>query len=342
MNKLLVILGPTATGKTDLGLFLAKKFNGELVSCDSRQVYKGLDIGTGKLPNSTYEVKRTRPRRSVWEIDGVRVWMYDVVDPKVQYTVADYVKDAQEVISTITKRGKLPIIVGGTGLYLKALLDGLPNLAIPVDQSLRRELSKLTLTKLQKKLQLLSSTKWKRMNQSDRQNKRRLLRSIELILMNPYISTKKRTGLANKFNILKIGLTAPRKVLYRNADLRILTRLDQGMIKEAKNLHQRGLPLTRMKELGLEYGVLANYLQGKIETEQDLISILKGKIHGFLRRQLIWFKKEKGINWFDITERKFYQRVENIISKWYDQKHVLDDAIDKTKEQIAVFKYHPK
>ena len=152
-RQLLVILGPTATGKTDLALLLVKKFNGELVSCDSRQVYKGLDIGTGKYPGAK-----------------VKVWMYDVADPKRQYSVADYVKDANKVINQILAKKKLPIIVGGTGLYLKALLQGFPHLAIPVDRKLRVKLQKLSLEKLQNKLKNLSPQKWEKMNYSDRQN----------------------------------------------------------------------------------------------------------------------------------------------------------------------------
>ena len=202
MKKLLVILGPTATGKTDLALYLAKKFNGELVSCDSRQIYGGLDIGTGKMPsNSTYEVKRIRPCRSndigYWEIDGIKIWMYDVVSPKKQYSVADYVKDADRVIGEIRAKGKLPIIVGGTGLYLKAIFEGLPNLAIPVDKKLRNRLAKLSKAELQEKLKKVSPEKWESLNQSDRENSRRLIRAIELDISprrSPYGSPRCEAG----------------------------------------------------------------------------------------------------------------------------------------------------
>ena len=169
-QKVLVILGPTATGKTDLALILANKFNGELVSCDSRQIYRGLDIGTGKYPNSKLQITKSK---GFWEIEGIRVWMYDVISPKKQYTVADYVKNADRVIRDIGKRGKLPIVVGGSGLYLKALLEGLPNLAIPIDRNLRKELEILTLEQLQMRLKKLSPERWNLLNDSDRQNKRR-------------------------------------------------------------------------------------------------------------------------------------------------------------------------
>ena len=145
MYKLLVILGPTATGKTDVALNLAKKFNGELISADSRQVYVGLDIGTGKTPSgiSDDQIKISK-RKMYWEIDGIRIWMYDVIDPKDQYNVSKFVKDAEKIIEDMYKRGKLPIVVGGTGLYIKALADGLDNLSVPVDKKLRKELENLT------------------------------------------------------------------------------------------------------------------------------------------------------------------------------------------------------
>jgi len=323
--KVLVILGPTATGKTDLALGLAKKFNGELVSCDSRQIYRGLDIGTGKMPSdSTYEVRRTGPRRSVWEIDGVKVWMYDVVNPKIQYTVADYAKEANKVIGEIRERGKLPIIVGGTGLYLKALLYGLSNLSIPVDRKLRKKLEKLSLKKLQEKLKTLSIKRWEKMNQSDRGNPRRLVRAIELE------SSPRRSsfdfaqdhlrGVSFRDDVLKIGLTATREVLYKRADERVVNRIDQGMIEEAKKVHKNGLSLNRMKQLGLEYGVLADYLEGKITDKKELVRKLQGKIHNFIRRQQTWFKNEKNTNWFNITDQHFLKNVEKLVAKWYHPK----------------------
>lgn len=289
MRKLLVILGPTATGKTDLALNLAKKFNGEIVSCDSRQVYRGLDIGSGKLPS-----RRWKKHRGFWEIDGVNVWMYDVVDPSNQYSVFNYVQDANKVINEIQKRKKLPIIVGGSGLYLRALLEGLTNLSIPVNKKLRQQLEKLSLVDLQKKLQQSDPERWKKMNNSDRQNPRRLIRAVELVGLKPNFAK------ALSFDALKIGLTAPRDVLYKRADRKVLARIKQGMIEETIKLHKKGLSFRRMRQLGLEYGVLADYLNGKIKDTNELIKIMQGKIHGYIRRQLTWFAKEKDVHWFNI------------------------------------------
>lgn len=297
MRKLLVILGPTATGKTDLGLRLAGKFNGELVSADSRQVYQGLDIGTGKYPG-----------------EKVKIWMYDVADPNRQYSVADYVKDAGKIIDDIVKRRKLPILVGGTGLYLKALLEGLSNLEIPVDKKLRKELEILSTVDLQKRLQQISPERWEKMNYSDRQNRRRLIRAIELAGVNVSIAK------VQNFDVLKIGLTAPRNILYERADEQVFKRIRQGMVDEAKRI----LNLKRMRQLGLEYSSIADYLEGKIKKE-NLVKIMQGKIHGFIRRQLTWFKNPSTssgfIHWFDISRKEFPANVEKLAATWYDQVH---------------------
>lgn len=323
LDKLLVILGPTATGKTDLGIYLAKKFNGELVSCDSRQVYIGMDVGTGKITNPKSQISKGK---GFWEVDGVKIWMYDVVSPKIQYTVADYVKDANRVINGILEKRELPIIVGGAGLYLKALLEGLSNLAIPVDRNLRKKLQKISLKKLQKKLQEVDCAKWQSMNQPDRQNPRRLVRAIELVLNKKLnIKNKKYILKIKNFDVLKLGLNAPRDILYKKVDERVIDRIKQGMVDEAKNLHKKGLSLKRMRQLGLEYGVLADYLDGKIggiQGDQGLIKVMQNKIHGYIRRQLIWFKKETNAVWFDITDEDYTAKVEDLVTKWYDSVDV--------------------
>ncbi|MBI2039960.1 tRNA (adenosine(37)-N6)-dimethylallyltransferase MiaA [Candidatus Microgenomates bacterium] len=339
MKKLLVILGPTSTGKTDLALILAKKFDGELVSCDSRQVYVGLDIGTGKLPSGRWKLEdgNWKKGQGFWEIGGIRVWMHDVISPKKQYTVFDYVKDANRVIGEIRERGKLPIVVGGTGLYLKALLEGLPALAIPPNLKLRKELEKLPLSQLQARLQKLSPQRWKKMNDSDRQNPRRLVRAIELASAEFISEESLRATIRGGLNTLKIGLTASRRILYQGSDERVVKRLNQGMVEEAKRLYKGGLSLKRMRQLGLEYGVLADYLDGKIrviEGDQGLIEIMQNKIHGYIRRQLTWFKKEKNVYWFDILDKQsfpfsdekrknFPDNVAKMVAGWY---HQADDT----------------
>lgn len=298
---------------------MAKEFNGELVAADSRQVYTCLDIGTGKYPSKIPlwggDVKR---QKYYWEIDGVKIWMYDMVDPKTQYSAFDYVKDAMRVVEDISKRELLPIIVGGTGFYLRALIDGFSNLAIPVNQKLRRELEKLNLEKLQNKLRLLSPGIWEELNESDRKNPRRLLRSIECLSMYPYANKPQIPNLKSQnYNILKIGLAAPKPFLYEKINSRVLGWIKEGLIEEALTIHKQGLSFKRMDELGLEFKYLAKYLKGDINKE-SLIREIQASTRRYAKRQLTWFKKEKDIKWFDVSKNNWDALVEKLVSDWYN------------------------
>ncbi len=318
MKKVLVILGPTATGKTDLALDLAKKFNGELVACDSRQVYTGLDIGTGKTPSTDSKLTK---HPNYWEIDGVKIWMYDVIDPKYSYTVKDYIEQATKVIQDIFKRQKLPIVVGGTGLYLKALLEGVPNLAIPFDPKLRERLSNLSVSELQDMLRAISITGWDRLNQSDQQNPRRLLRFIELNIMNPYIISDQKSKINDQnYDVLKIGLSAPRSILYEKINSRVLAWLDLGIITEVKRLKKRGVSHQRFKDLGLEYNIISQYLKGEIQYDQ-MIDQMQTKVRQYAKRQITWFKKTPEVNWFDITDSNSTSEIEKKVQIWYHGQH---------------------
>ncbi len=305
LNKILSIVGPTATGKTKVALKLAKIYNGELIACDSRQVYKGLDIGTGK--------------------DNAKAWMYDIADPDTQYTVYDYINDATKIVDDIQARGKLPIVVGGTGLYLKGLLEGIPTLSYALDEQLRKELENLSVEQLQKKIQLLSPIRFEKMNSSDQKNPRRLIRAIEVLMnpnmnriMNDELSEARADALRTMdWDVLKIGLTAPREVLNSRIDQRLDSRIKEGLIDEGRRLLKDGVSLKRMRSLGLEYGVMADLLEGLI-SEQEFEEKLKVKIHQYAKRQLTWFKKDPLINWFDITGKSYVSDLEKLVSEWYD------------------------
>lgn len=317
-KKLLVILGPTATGKTDIAINLAKKFSGAIVSCDSRQVYTGLDIGSGKYPNTYQKIEK---KLGLWIVDGIKIYLYDVVDPSTKYSVAQFVKDVNAALEEIRRDQKLPIIVGGTGLYLKALLEGLSNIESPINQVLRKSLEKLSKQELQEKLQKVDWNKWEAMNNSDRQNPRRLIRYIEIALNGKKVTISKTN--INFNNVLKLGLSAPWEFLYEKVDQRVINRLNNGMVEEVKKLVGEGLTYERLKQLGLEYGLLADFLQGKISQlngQQGLIKIMQNKIHGYVRRQLTWFKREKNVIWIDVSQKDAFKQIEKIVLEWYDKQ----------------------
>ncbi len=317
MNRAIIILGPTSTGKTDLGIYLSKKFSGEIISADSRQVYIGLDIGTGKVPNQSSKFK-VQKFKGLWKINNIKIYCLDVATPKKQYSVKNFVDDAKDALGKIEKVNKLPIIVGGTGLYIKALTEGFESLSTPKNLKLRKELEGLSLEDLQEKLKKISPEKWSLMNNSDRQNKRRLIRVLEVVYMYGY--TKKTQSSNVKFQnyeYLKIGLIAPTKVLREKIRKRVDLRFKQGLITEAKNLKRNGLAIERMKELGLDYKLLAGFLEGEIDEKhlREKIILKNGQ---YAKRQMTWFKKEKKVNWFDTTVQTYLKKVERLVTLWYD------------------------
>jgi tRNA dimethylallyltransferase len=319
MKKALVILGPTATGKTDLALNLAKKINGELIAADSRQVYKGLDIGTGKLPKVKLRISK---HQGFWEVRGIKIWLYDQVKLEVQYSIFDYLQSVSKVINKLNENKKTPIVVGGTGLYIRGLLKGFDNLLIPIDSQLRQELAQLSLSQLQSRVQLLSSTKWKNLNNSDKNNSRRLIRIIEQIYTYGYIDKNSSTkSLFSEYQILKIGLTAPRLFLNQKINQRVLDWFKFGILTEVKNLMDSGVPISRFKQLGLEYGLIAGYLNGGISDKEILIKLIQTKVRQYAKRQQTWFKKEEDVIWFDVTLPNWEKEVESLVTNWYNSGH---------------------
>lgn len=310
-NKLLVILGTTSTGKTDLALDLAKKLNGEIVSADSRQVYKFLDIGTGKLP-ANFEILEKND--NFWKIDGVEIWMYDTSLPECRFNLYEYIKKSQTIIENITRRGKLPILVGGTGLYIRSLLEGITNYGISEDADLREELEELDVSELKKRI---DPKVLKNLNNSDINNKRRLIRLVELTSQTK--SEETFEGLEGKYEILKVGLTLNREDLKDRISKRLISRINQGMIEESKELLDKGiLNYQRMEELGLEYRYLAKFIKGEIKQIEDFLNQLTIKISQYAKRQETWFKKEKNVVWFDITAKDWKTKLENKLQAWYN------------------------
>lgn len=263
MNKLLIICGPTATGKTKLAALLAKKFNGELISADSRQVYRGMDLTTGK------------------ERPDVPTWLYDVVDPNEDFSVSHWVRLARETIADIQKRKKLPVVVGGTGLYIKALLEPFETIDIPPDKQLRQKLETLSVEELQTMVDRGN------MNDSDWSNPRRLIRKIEIT------KSKKPVRLQKPYKAFVIGLTAPLRDLDERIDKRLQERKKQGLNEEIQRLLKKYRP------------------------NLPAMSALRINEHAYARSQLTWFKKQKDIHWFAAGRPGFLPKVEKAVGQWY-------------------------
>ena len=299
-HKILVILGPTASGKSDLAVRLAKKFNGEVLSADSRQVYKSMNIGTGKITKK--------------EMAGISHHMLDVASPKTIFDVARYQKMAHKKIADILKRGKLPIVCGGTGLYIKAIVENPSYPDIPPDWKLREQLEKKTTEQLFATLKKLDR---ERAGSIDAKNPRRLIRAIEIAKHsgNPRTQRAEQSSYdgqvptvktAPKYDALILGIKPSREKLKSAIKARLQKRIKQGMIAEVKKLRARGISWRRLEELGLEYKYAALYLQNKMGRE-EMIKILETKINQYAKRQITWFKKTPNARWI-----KNYKEAENL------------------------------
>lgn len=276
---ILVILGPTASGKSDLAVALAKKLNGEVVSADSRQVYKGLNLGTGKITKK--------------EMEGVPHYLLDVASPEKNFSVAKFQALAYEVIDNILKRGKLPILCGGTGFYIQSIVDGYILPEVKIDKKLRTALVKLRSEDL---YDILFKIDPKRAMEIDPQNKVRLIRAIEIIKA---LGVVPKIKLRPRYSTLQIGIKFSDEILKRRINERLLKRLKKGMLEEAEKLHKNGLSWKRMENLGLEYRYMAYYLQKKISKEEMIKQIQTVTWH-YAKKQMTWFRRDKRVWWIEV------------------------------------------
>jgi len=283
MKKLLVICGPTAIGKTRLALYLAKVFNGELISADSRQVYQGMDIGTGKE----------------WG-QGVKIWGYDLIEPTRKFSAAQYAKYAKGVIKRIWQKNKLPILVGGTGFYIEAVTAGFETLDVGRNKKLRATLKNKSAHELFTILANLDPRKARSLNISDRQNPRRLIRAIEVAQVRKVPKEKEPF----KADVLWIGLTAPREFLREKITKRVEERIKRGFAKEVEFLKRRGFWEGAPKAT-LGYREWPDINKWKIEEFK------------YAKRQMTWFRHNKEIKWFAITQKSLAKEVEKMVKKWY-------------------------
>ena len=302
MKPLIVITGPTATGKTDFSIKLAREIGGEIISADSMQVYKGLDIGTDKVSE---EIREEIPH-----------YLIDVVEPTQKFSVADFVKEADKAIREIWEKGKYPIVVGGTGFYIRALLYGLPQTP-PSSEEIRKELSKVNTEELYEEVKRISPEYAEKVGKRDR---KRLIRALEVykITRKP-ITAFKREQREPRYPFLGYFLYRNRQELYRRIEERVESQVKRGLLDEAKKLLSFGEDLTALQALG--YKEMKGYLQGKMELEEAK-ELLKRKTKEFAKRQFTWFKREKGLKWINLSE----------VSQ--------DDLINLIKEDLVKFNKH--
>lgn len=275
-QKVIAIVGPTASGKTSLGIFLAQKFRGEIISADSRQIYRGLDIGTGKVTKH--------------EMAGIPHHMLDIASPRCAYSAGDFQKDAERVLSQISVNNKIPIVVGGTGFYIDVLLGRMVLPDVPPNPALRARLEKLSTEEL---YTMLKKKDPRRARTIERAHKRRIVRALEIATM---IGRSPKPKSRIEYDVLWIGLALSEKRLHANIRKRLNIRLKRGMVAEAKRLHAHGLSYRRMYELGLEYRLLAQFLQKKI-TLEEMRDKLERAIYEYARRQMRWFRRNSDIHW---------------------------------------------
>lgn len=276
-SKIVVVLGPTASGKSDLGIFLARKFDGEIISADSRQVYRGMNIGTGKVTKKEQRLAKHH--------------LLDVANPKRVFTVSDFKKLGEKTVKNILKKNKVPLIVGGTGFYIDALVKDSSLPEVPPNKKLRSKLEKMSAENLYAKLKKSDP---KRARAIDRHNKRRLVRALEIIkATGKPVPTLKEFS---KYNVLYLGINPPKKDLENKIKLRLQRRLQQGMLREVRNLLKSGVSKKRLYDFGLEYRWVGNYLKNKI-TRQEMETGLLRDIIKYSKRQMTWFKRNKEIHW---------------------------------------------
>ena len=291
MNKLVVITGTNASGKSGLGIELAKKYDAEIVSADSRQVYEGLDLGSGKVTKE--------------EMQGIPHFLLDVAKPNEFFSLVDFQRMAYEAIDDITSRGKKAFLVGGTGLYINSVVDGYNIKLQNPDMEIRRKLNAKTTEEL---VEIIRKGNPAALEGLDLNNTQRVERTAERVLAG---DTEVRVN-TPRYETLVLGVTWPREVLYERIRERLDRRLKQGMIDEVVNLRKVGATDEFLYGLGLEYRYILMYLRGEFESYQAFYDKLFMEIRHLAKGQMTWFRKRKDIHWIDMTADPMSQAVEMI------------------------------
>jgi tRNA dimethylallyltransferase len=280
--NLIVVLGPTASGKSALGIILAQRFHGEIISADSRQVYRGLDIGSAKV--------------SATEQALVPHHLLDVADPQEIYSVSQFQYAAHSAIDDILARNHLPFLVGGSPHYIQVVIDNINLPQVPPQHELRAWLETLPHSDLLSWLEQLDPQGAATI---DRNNPRRIIRALEVCIVTGKPFSEQR-GQANPlYRCMLLGIQWPRATLYERIDQRVDERMQQGMVQEVCSLLAQGVSHERLEALGLEYRFVSRWLRGAFASEAEMVQRLKYAIHDFTRRQLTWFRRDQRIIWIN-------------------------------------------
>lgn len=287
--KLVVIEGTNASGKSGLGVALAAHYGGEVVSADSRQVFRGLDLGSGKITPE--------------EMQGVRHHLIDIAEPNEFFSMHDFQRLAYEAVDDVRARGRTPFLVGGTGLYVASVTDGYVMSDTEPDLEYRAYLETMDTPKLYEMLRELRPEM-----EIDEKNRNRVMRQLEKI----HDGDDHSAPNAPRYDCLKLGVTWPRPVLRARIDERLDRRLEQGMIEEVQGLLDRGANVEFLKKLGLEYRFITQYLIGEIPDRNEMVELLRTAIKQFAKRQTTWFRRDKDIQWLDMAGDPFAEACEKI------------------------------
>lgn len=302
---LVAIVGPTAVGKSALALEVAQRLGGEIVSADSRQIYRGMDIGTDK---PTPEQRRLVPH-----------YLLDVVEPDQVFTLAQYQRAAYDAIADIHRRGRLPLLVGGTGLYVRAVLEGLNIPEVPPDPALRSELEAFAAAEGAQALHArLAALDPDAAGRIDPRNVRRVVRALEVTLLTGVPISRLQQASPPPFRVLRIGLTRPRPALYARIDRRVDAMVEAGLVEEVRRLLQAGYSPSLPALTGLGYRQIIQYLQGEVSLA-EAVAAIKQQTRRFVRHQYTWFRlDDPRIRWFDLELASAADVIEEI-RRWLEQ-----------------------
>ncbi len=293
-NKIIVILGPTSSGKSSVAIKLAQKFNGEIISADSRQIYRGMDIGTGKV---------TKKEQAL-----AKHYMLDIISPKTNFSAAQFKKKAEKIITDILKREKIPIVCGGTGFWIKAIVDDVIYPEVKPDWELRKKLSEKTLEEL---FSILQKTDPIRAKNIDAKNPARLIRAIEICETLGKVPNNTIHSSNTNFDFLQIGISLPKEKLHKNIKKRLEQRFAEGIILEVEKLHKENkISWKKMESFGLSYLWIAKFLQKQLPQNELFEKIYQAE-KNYAKRQLTWFGKDQRINWLEN-----YSTIEKIVNKF--------------------------